>query len=231
MACSNVVTGVVNFLTMVLALPIIAFGIWLAKKGDSECVKFLQWPVIVLGVFVLVVSMAGLFGSWCGNRCLMYTYLFVMFLLILLLFIFTIFAFVVTNSGAGRAVSGKGFKEYKLGDYSNWMRNRVDNPKYWIKIKSCLADAKVCSDLKKYTSAASFNSAKLTPLEVCSLLLLEFSIVHSQMRATIRKCSITNCQYLNYLKCSGICDYCRISPYNVAEWRGCNIGNRYIVCS
>lgn len=166
MGCSNVVTGVVNFLTLVLALPIIAFGVWLAKKGDSECVKFLQWPVIVLGVFVLLVSMAGLFGAWCGNRILMYTYLFIMFLLIVLLFVFTIFAFVVTNPGAGSAVSGKGFKEYKLGDYSHWMQKRVDNPKYWTKIKSCLADAKVCSDLKKYTSAATFNKAKLTPLEV-----------------------------------------------------------------
>ncbi|KAG0557223.1 hypothetical protein KC19_11G111700 [Ceratodon purpureus] len=165
MACSNVVTGVLNFLTLVLALPVIAFGVWLAKKGDSECVRFLQTPIIVLGVFILVVSAAGLFGSWCGNRILMYSYLFIMFLLILLLFVFTIFAFVVTNSGAGNAVSGKGFKEYRLGDYSNWLQKRVDNPKYWTKIKSCLADANVCSDLKKYTSAATFNKAPLTPLE------------------------------------------------------------------
>lgn len=172
MGFSNVVTGVVNFLTLVLSLPIIAFGIWLAKKSDSECVKFLQWPVIILGVFVLLVSMAGLFGAWCGNRCLMYTYLFIMFLLILLLLMFTIFAFVVTNSGAGSAVSGKGFKEYKLGDYSNWMQKRVDNPKYWTKIKSCLADAKVCSDLKKYNSTVTFSKAKLTPLEVCFFLFI-----------------------------------------------------------
>lgn len=150
---------------MILSLPIIAFGVWLAKKGDTECVRFLQWPIIVLGVFVLVLSLSGLIGSWCGNRVLMYSYLFIMFLLILLLFVFTIFAFVVTNSGAGKTVSGKGYKEYRLGDYSNWLQKRVDNPKYWSKIKSCLVDGKVCSDLTKYTSAASFSKAPLTPLE------------------------------------------------------------------
>lgn len=203
MGCSNVVTGVVNFLTLVLALPIIAFGIWLAKKGDSECVKFLQWPVIVLGVFVLLVSMAGLFGSWCGNRCLMYTYLIIMFLLILLLFVFTIFAFVVTNSGAGRVVSGKGFKEYKLGDYSNWMQKRVDNPKYWTKIKSCLADAKVCSDLKKYTSAAAFNSAKLTPLEVIVSLLSTGILLLEPLSCQRPKCMpYTGMEFCNNLYCT-----------------------------
>ncbi|XP_073385851.1 tetraspanin-8 isoform X2 [Physcomitrium patens] len=165
MGCSNVVTGVVNFLMLMLLLPIIGFGVWLAKKHDSECVRFLQWPVIVLGMFVLVVSMAGLFGSWCGNRPLMWTYLFVMFVLIFLLFVLTLLAFVVTNSGAGRVVSGKGFKEYKLGDYSNWLQKRVDNPLYWSKIKSCLADGQVCSDLSQYATADVFNNASLTPVE------------------------------------------------------------------
>lgn len=166
MGCSNAITGVLNFLTLLLSLPIIGFGVWLMKKHDSECVRFLQWPVIVLGVFVLVVSMAGMLGSLCGIRSLMWTYLFVMFTLIFLLFVFTIFAFVVTNSGAGRVVSGKGYKEYKLGDYSNWLQKRVDNPSYWSKIKSCLADGQVCSDLTKYPTVAAFNKAPLTPLEV-----------------------------------------------------------------
>lgn len=166
MGCSNVVTSVVNFLTMLLSLPIIGFGVWLVKKHDSECVRFLQLPVLTLGVFVLVVSMAGLLGSWCGFRSLMWTYLFVMFTLIFMLFVFTIFAFVVTNSGAGRAVSGKGYKEYKLGDYNNWLQKRVDNPKYWSKIQSCLADSQVCGDLSKYPTVDAFNKASLTPLEV-----------------------------------------------------------------
>jgi hypothetical protein len=182
MGCSNAVTGVLNFLTMLLSVPIIGFGVWLMKKHDSECVRFLQWPVIVLGVFVLVVSMAGMLGSWCGIRSLMWTYLLVMFTLIFLLFVFTIFAFVVTNSGAGRVVSGKGYKEYKLGDYSNWLQKRVDNPSYWSKIKSCLADGQVCSDLTKYPTVDAFNKAPLTPLEVSNITFPASSYLFSRKR-------------------------------------------------
>jgi len=121
----------------------------------------------VLGVFILLMSLAGMIGAWCDKRFLMLLYLIVMFLLIVLLFCFTIFAFVVTNSGAGSAVSGKGYKEYKLGDYSTWLQKRVDNPSYWAKIKSCIADSKVCNDLsKKYTDETAFDKASLTPLEV-----------------------------------------------------------------
>ncbi|CAI0394160.1 unnamed protein product [Linum tenue] len=68
-----------------------------------------------------------------------------MFLLIVLLFCFTIFAFVVTNKGAGQVLSGRGYKEYKLGDYSNWLQKRVTSGKNWNKIRSCLVDGKVCS--------------------------------------------------------------------------------------
>lgn len=166
MGVSNVLTGLLNLATFVLSIPIIAYGAWLSKTYDTVCVRFLQYPIIVLGVFILLMSLAGLIGAWCDKRFLMLIYLFVMFILILLLFCFTIFAFVVTNSGAGEVVSGKGYKEYKLGDYSNWLQNRVNNPEYWSKIKSCIADSKVCNDLsKKYTSEADFNKAGLTPLE------------------------------------------------------------------
>lgn len=70
-----------------------------------------------------------------------------MFVLIVLLFCFTIFAFVVTNKGAGEKLSGKGYKEYKLGDYSSWLQRRVNSDKNWNRIKSCLQDSKVCKSM------------------------------------------------------------------------------------
>lgn len=167
MGCSNNLTGIVNFITTLLSIPIIAVGIWLAHKHNTDCVRFLQWPVIILGVFILVVSLAGFVGSCWRISWLLWVYLFVMFLLIFLLFVFTIFAFVVTNKGAGQAVSGKGYKEYRLGDYSNWLQNRVNNPTYWNDIKSCLSDGKFCNGLDAaYPTQAAFNSASLTPIEV-----------------------------------------------------------------
>lgn len=166
MGVSNVLTGFLNLATFILSIPIIAVGVWLSKTHDTVCVRFLQYPVIALGVFILLVSLAGMIGAWCDKRFLMLLYLFVMFVLIVLLFCFTIFAFVVTNSGAGNAVSGKGYKDYRLGDYSTWLQRRVENPSYWNKIKSCIADSKVCNDLgPKYPTQEQFNKASLTPLE------------------------------------------------------------------
>ncbi|KDP38757.1 hypothetical protein JCGZ_04110 [Jatropha curcas] len=146
---SNNLVGILNFVTFLLSIPILGGGIWLRNHGSSECEKFLDTPVIVLGVFLMVVSLAGLIGACCRVSWLLWFYLLVMFLLIVLLFCFTIFAFVVTNKGAGKVLSDKGYKEYRLGDYSNWLQKRVNNTKNWNKIKSCLIDGKVCSSFKE----------------------------------------------------------------------------------
>ncbi|XP_022135035.1 tetraspanin-8-like [Momordica charantia] len=143
---SNTLVGILNFITFLLSIPIIVGGVWLSRQGTSDCEKFLDTPIIVIGVFLLLVSLAGFIGACCRVKWLLWIYLFVMFLLILLLFVFTIFAFAVTNKGAGKALSNRGYKEYRLGDYSNWLQNRVNDNKNWNRIRSCLVDGKVCTD-------------------------------------------------------------------------------------
>lgn len=88
-----------------------------------------------------------------------------MFLLILLLFSFTIFAFVVTNKGAGEAVSGKGYKEYRLGDYSSWLQKRVNNN--WPRIRSCIQDSQICKPLIQQVATAEgkFYNETLSALQ------------------------------------------------------------------
>ncbi|CAM8945813.1 unnamed protein product [Rhodiola kirilowii] len=149
---SNNLIGILNFLTLLLSIPILGAGIWLAHKGSTDCERFLEKPVIIIGVFLLLVSLAGLIGACFRVSWLLWVYLLVMFLLIVLLFCFTIFAFVVTNSGAGRTLSDRGYKEYKLGDYSNWLQKRVSDGKNWNKIKSCLIDGKVCNSMASTTA-------------------------------------------------------------------------------
>ncbi|KAL5539268.1 hypothetical protein UlMin_045833, partial [Ulmus minor] len=142
---SNNLVGLLNFLTFLLSIPILIGGVWLKNHGISECERFLDKPVIILGVFLMVVSLAGLIGACCRVSWLLWVYLLVMFILIVVLMVFTIFAFAVTNKGAGKALSDRGYKEYRLGDYSNWLQKRVNNQKNWNRIKSCLIDGKVCS--------------------------------------------------------------------------------------
>ncbi|GAV69390.1 Tetraspannin domain-containing protein [Cephalotus follicularis] len=165
---SNNLVGILNFLTFLLSIPILAGGIWLSHNGKTECEKFLDTPLIILGVCLMVVSLAGLVGACCRVSWLLWFYLLVMFLLIIVVFCFTIFAFVVTNKGAGEVLSGKGYKEYKLGDYSDWLQKRVNNTKNWNKIKSCLIDAKVCSSFSdKYANdtLTEFYSENLSAIQ------------------------------------------------------------------
>ncbi|KAG6534783.1 tetraspanin-8-like [Zingiber officinale] len=164
---SNNLIGVLNFITFLLSVPILGGGIWLATRGGvTDCEKFLQTPLIVIGVFLMLVSLAGLVGACCRNSLLLWIYLFVMFVLIILLFCFTIFTFVVTNKGAGEVVSGRGYKEYRLGDYSHWLQKRVENSKNWARIRACLSDGKVCQSLQESNqNFQQFISDNLSPIE------------------------------------------------------------------
>ncbi|XP_019178005.1 PREDICTED: tetraspanin-8-like isoform X2 [Ipomoea nil] len=163
---SNNLLGILNIITFLISIPIIGGGIWLSRQANTECERFLDKPVIALGVFIMLLSLAGLVGACCRVTWLLWIYLFVMFLLILLLFCFTIFAFVVTNKGAGEAISGKGYKEYRLGDYSNWLQRRVN--RNWRRIRSCIEDSKVCKSLideGSGTPVQSFYNQHLSALQ------------------------------------------------------------------
>ncbi|XP_066396287.1 tetraspanin-8-like [Miscanthus floridulus] len=85
---------------------------WLSHRtSTTDYERFLERPVIALRVLLLILSLAGLAGALCHASCL----------LILLLFAFTVFTFVDTNRGAGWVISGRGYKEYRLRDYSTWL--------------------------------------------------------------------------------------------------------------
>lgn len=165
---SNNIVGILNFVTFLLSIPILGGGIWLANRASTDCEKFLEKPVIVIGVFLMLVSIAGLIGACCRVSWLLWVYLLAMFLLIVLLFCFTVFAFVVTNKGVGEVVSNRGYKDYRLGDYSHWLQKRVENTDNWKKIRSCILDAKVCNSLANDSGnkvADDFYQQNLSPIQ------------------------------------------------------------------
>ncbi|XXG79810.1 hypothetical protein AAC387_Pa09g0803 [Persea americana] len=129
---------------MLVSFLIIGFSLYIGViNGTSECEKEFYTLTLILGIFLLVISVLGLVGSCCRITFFLWLYLALMFFLILGLFAFTVFTFIVTNNGAGKALSRRGYNEYRLGDYSNWVRKRVTNERDWQKVKSCLVQMKL----------------------------------------------------------------------------------------
>ncbi|GLJ32090.1 hypothetical protein SUGI_0646120 [Cryptomeria japonica] len=165
---SNNLVGFLNFVILLLSIPILASGIWLANRHGTDCEKFLQGPIIIIGLLIMAVSLAGFIGACFRVSWLLWIYLFFMFLLIILLFCFIVFAFVVTDKGAGKMASGKGYKEYRLEDYSHWLQKRLQNADNWRKIKICVRDAKVCKSTSRddvNLPATEFDHINLSPVQ------------------------------------------------------------------
>lgn len=163
---SNNVIGAINFIAMMLSIPIIGAGIWLATETDNTCVQILQWPLIVLGVLVLVVAIAGFIGGFWRLQWLLVFYLIAMLILIILLACLVIFVYMVTIRGSGHPEPSRSFLEYKLDDYSGFLKRRVRSNYKWDRIRTCLSSTTLCAQLNQsYRMAQDFFDAHLTPLQ------------------------------------------------------------------
>ncbi|KAF6134817.1 hypothetical protein GIB67_002218 [Kingdonia uniflora] len=168
---SNHVAGCMTFITLLLSLPILGGGIWLSTRANTtDCVKFLQWPFLLIAISIMVISFAGFAGACYSNKYLLWLYLFAMFVIIVALLGFIIFGFGVTSRGSGRTVVNRSYKDYYLEDYSGWLEERVAKEKYWVKIRSCIRNSKVCSEIGRgyggvLESAQSFYYRRLTSIQ------------------------------------------------------------------
>ncbi|XP_047940427.1 tetraspanin-2-like [Salvia hispanica] len=163
MGMSNNITALLNFIALMCSIPIIAAGIWLASKPDNECIRWLRWPLVFIGIAFLLVALTGFVGAYWKKEGLLGLYLVCMFILILLLLVLLVLAFVVTRPGGAYSVPGVAFREYRLGGFSAWLRDHVTSDDNWPKIRACLADSQICS--QNYISAADFFAAHLSPIQ------------------------------------------------------------------
>ena len=166
MPLSNIIMGVVNITTFLLSIPLIGGGIWLATRPSTECMQFLEWSIIGLGLFILIISLLGCLGAFSRVVWLLYIYLFIMFFIILLLLSFIVFTFMVTKDGP-RDLGGQ--IDYEVKDYSWWLREQVENSKSWAKIESCIRDTKICRVVnQEVKSISNFYAIDLSSLQVKS---------------------------------------------------------------
>ncbi|KAL1568900.1 Protein TORNADO 2 [Salvia divinorum] len=166
MALSSNIIGAVNFVAMLLSIPVIFAGIMLANKADNSCVKILQFPVIILGVLILVAALAGFVGGFWRIQWLLIGYMMAMLVLIVLLACLVVFIYMVTSRGGGHPVPSRNYWEYNLDGYSGWLRQRVTRSYKWDRIRSCLSSTSICAELNQsYRSAQDFFNAPITPLQ------------------------------------------------------------------
>eukprot|EP00249_Psilotum_nudum_P015055 c25143_g2_i3 orf=186-989(-) len=165
MGLSQNILAIANFVGFLLAIPLVGAGIWLITEHNTQCVKFLEWPVILLGIILLFVSLAGFIGAVWRVTSLLSVYLFGMVIIIILLMSLTIFGLVVTNDGPSQQV---GYRTYSLSSYSDWLRNRVQDSGNWKRIKSCIRDSGTCDKLREnyyYSTASNFYSMEFSAIQ------------------------------------------------------------------
>ncbi|XP_075474298.1 tetraspanin-2-like [Primulina tabacum] len=166
MALSNNITAILNFVALMCSIPIMASGIWLASKTDNECIHWLRWPLIFIGIAFLLVSLTGFVGAYWKKEGLLGVYLVCMAILIVGLLVLIVLAFIVTRPDGAYSVPGVEFREYRLEGFSSWLRDHVTGSDSWGKIRACLQDTQTCPKLpREYVSAADFFAAHLSPIQ------------------------------------------------------------------
>lgn len=163
---SNTVIGFLNFFTLIASIPIIGAGLWMSRS-TTTCENFFQTPLLIIGFIILVISLAGFIGACFHVAWALWVYLVVMLFLIGAIFGLTIFGFVVTGQGGGVEVpDGRVYKEYRLGDYSPWLRDRIMDRDYWSSIRSCILGSNTCAKIAFWTSI-DYMQRDMSPIQVC----------------------------------------------------------------
>ncbi|KAI3726819.1 hypothetical protein L1987_66625 [Smallanthus sonchifolius] len=164
---SNVLTTALNVLTLFLGVLLITGGVWTSVHpgGATLCQKTFAKPYLFTGIFLVVLAVLGIVGAFFRINLMLYIYSAVLFIMIVGLLAFAIFALVVTNKRIGKAVSNRGFKEYRFRDYSKWLQKHVVNEKNWDNIRSCLIDSRVCVAIARAKKSDDFYRTNLSPLE------------------------------------------------------------------
>ncbi|KAD5961953.1 hypothetical protein E3N88_13426 [Mikania micrantha] len=160
---SNTLIGFLNLLTLLASIPIIGGGLWMSKS-TTTCESFLQRPLMVVGFVILLVSLAGFIGACFHVVWALWVYLVVMLLLIVALLAVTIFGFVVVGPGGGVEVPGRAYKEYHLQNYSPWLKKRIENPNYWMSVRSCILGSNTCSNIVMWTPD-DYLTRNLSPIQ------------------------------------------------------------------
>ncbi|OAY82232.1 Tetraspanin-5 [Ananas comosus] len=165
---SNATIGYVNAATLLGSIPLIGWGLWLARGSSSSaspsCSSFLQAPVLGLGLALLLVSLAGLVGACSASTAALRLYLAALLLLLAALLAAAALGLAVSGPGGGSPLPGRAYREYRLSDYSPWLRRRLADPSVWRAALACAAAPRACAEIASWTPA-DYLRGDLTPVQ------------------------------------------------------------------
>ncbi|XP_019171146.1 PREDICTED: tetraspanin-10 [Ipomoea nil] len=225
---SNFVIRWINFLTMILAVGVFGFGVWMGANHDG-CRKSVALHIIVLGALIFVVSVFGFLGAWKSNPFLLWIYLIMLFFILVAILMLTVLAFIVTNNGSAHSVNGLRYKEYQLQDYHSWFLKQLNSSHNWERLKSCLVKEADCDNLsKRYKTLKQYKSAKLSPIEAgccrppseCGYPARNASYYDLSFHPTSSNKDCKLYKNKRDIKCYN-CDSCKagVAQYMKTEWR------------
>lgn len=165
--CSNAASCFINFLSLLVAIPLLCFGLWLKAEAKIECQRYVYVTVIAMGGVLLILSLLGIFGSCCRLNFFLGLYLFFMFLLMLAIAASISFTFYITSSVTIRQTEGSGV-EYMLGNPS-WLQDKLVGE--WATTEKCMKEVRLCDYqvmqvLNKNASVPRIFKAQMTPIEM-----------------------------------------------------------------
>ncbi|KMT09248.1 hypothetical protein BVRB_6g133480 [Beta vulgaris subsp. vulgaris] len=167
-------------LVVMVVVPVISSGVWLSHQPSTRCERHLNTPFIVLGVFLLLLSLAHLvlYNHQAADNCINFSF----FVLFLVLLGYTIFALVVTTTTTTST----------QGSYSKWLHNRVLDNHHWRHIRDCfIFKTKVCSPLldnhQQLKHLSFLQIGCCTPLKECNFTYTSRDVWTHPRNDTIRK--------------------------------------------
>ncbi|CAB79296.1 hypothetical protein [Arabidopsis thaliana] len=188
---SNTVIGFLNILTLISSIVLLGSALWMGRS-KTTCEHFLQKPLLILGLAILILSVAGLVGACCDVAWVLWVYLFFMVFIIVALMGLTLFGFIVTSHSGGVVVDGRVYKEFKLEAYHPWLKTRVVDTNYWVTIKTCLLGSVTCSKLALWTPL-DYLQKDLSPLQLFTVLAVARLKTPNALNITASLMDVTAC--------------------------------------
>ncbi|GMH03780.1 hypothetical protein Nepgr_005619 [Nepenthes gracilis] len=164
----NCATGFINSCCLILSIPFLLAGYIMKLTANSPCDPILYKPLLGIGVFLFALSLLGILASCCGCTIFLWLYLSIVFVMIVVVSFTMVFGATVVKGGAGELIAGTPYREYRLEDFSSWLKNRIVDDEHWGNIRSCMIRHDACGKYQAYRSLVDLvqiNSTKLTAIE------------------------------------------------------------------